>query len=88
MHIYETPFYYIDYCLAQTAALQFLLESRKDYDDAFRRYVRFLSQGGEKVFTDLLREAGLRSPFEEGALADVAKECEALLKNLEKTAGI
>ena len=25
MHIYETPFYYIDYCLAQTAALQFLL---------------------------------------------------------------
>ncbi|MGM9578356.1 MAG: M3 family oligoendopeptidase [Evtepia sp.] len=88
MHIYETPFYYIDYCLAQTAALQFLLESRKDYDDAFRRYVRFLSQGGEQVFTDLLQEAGLRSPFEEGALADVAKECEALLKNLEMTAGI
>lgn len=54
MHIYETPFYYIDYCLAQTAALQFLLASRKDYDDAFHRYVRFLSQGGEKVFTELL----------------------------------
>ena len=60
----------------------------KDYADAFRRYVRFLSQGGEKVFTDLLQEAGLRSPFEEGALAEVAKECEALLENLEKTAGI
>ena len=56
LHIYETPFYYIDYCLAQTAALQFLLESQKDYDDAFRRYVHFLSQGGEKVFTDLLQE--------------------------------
>ena len=34
MHIYETPFYYIDYCLAQTAALQFLLASQKDYDGA------------------------------------------------------
>ena len=44
MHIYETPFYYIDYCLAQTAALQFLLESQKDYDGAFARYVRFLDR--------------------------------------------
>ena len=84
MHIYETPFYYIDYCLAQTAALQFLLESRKDYKDAFERYVRLLSQGGEKVFTDLLREAGLKSPFEEGALKEVAQEIEALLKRLEE----
>ena len=84
MHIYETPFYYIDYCLAQTAALQFLLASRKDYDDAFHRYVRFLSQGGEKVFTELLQEAGLRSPFQEGALQTVAQESEALLNELER----
>ena len=83
MHIYEMPFYYIDYCLAQTAALQFLLASRKDYQDAFRRYVRFLSQGGEKVFTDLLAEAGLRSPFEPGALQEVAAESEKLLRDLE-----
>ena len=88
MHIYETPFYYIDYCLAQTAALQFLLESRKDYKDAFERYVRLLSQGGEKVFTDLLREAGLKSPFEEGALKEVAQEIEALLKSLEEASGL
>ena len=88
MHIYETPFYYIDYCLAQTAALQFLLESRKDYKDAFERYVRLLSQGGEKVFTDLLREAGLKSPFEEGALKEVAQEIEALLKRLEEASGL
>ena len=83
MHIYESPFYYIDYCLAQTAALQFLLASRKDYDDAFRRYVRLLSQGGEQVFTDLLVEAGLKSPFEEGALKEVAQESEALLEALK-----
>jgi M3 family oligoendopeptidase len=85
MHIYESPFYYIDYCLAQTAALQFLLASRKDYDDAFRRYVRLLSQGGEQVFTDLLVEAGLKSPFEERALKEVAQESEALLEALKAT---
>ena len=87
MHIYETPFYYIDYCLAQTAALQFLLESQKDYDGAFARYVRFLSQGGEKVFTDLLEEAGLRSPFQEGALKQLAQETEQLLEKLKADAG-
>lgn len=87
MHIYETPFYYIDYCLAQTAALQFLLESRKDYKSAFLRYVHLLSQGGEKVFEELLKEAGLRSPFEEGALRGVAEETEALLSELSKEAG-
>ena len=65
-------------------ALQFLLASRKDYDDAFHRYVRFLSQGGEKVFTELLQEAGLRSPFQEGALQTVAQESEALLNELER----
>lgn len=87
MHIYETPFYYIDYCLAQTAALQFLLASQKDYDGAFARYVRFLSQGGEKVFTDLLEEAGLRSPFQEGALQQLAQETEQLLEKLKASGG-
>ena len=82
MHIYESPFYYIDYCLAQTAAFQFLLASRKDYDDAFARYLRLSKQGGEKVWTDLLAEAGFPSPFEPGALADLAKNVEALLESI------
>ena len=82
MHIYESPFYYIDYCLAQTAAFQFLLASRKDYDDAFARYLRLSRQGGEKVWTDLLEEAGFPSPFQPGALADLARNVEALLESI------
>lgn len=84
MHIYETPFYYIDYCLAQVVAFEFLLESRKDYEDAFNRYLRFLSHGGEMTFGDLIAEAGLVSPFEEGALEGVAKELEKLLEELRQ----
>ncbi|MBR0199263.1 MAG: M3 family oligoendopeptidase [Oscillospiraceae bacterium] len=82
MHIYESPFYYIDYCLAQTAAFQFLLASLKDYDDAFARYIRLSKQGGEKVWTDLLEEAGFPSPFQPGALADLAKNVEELLESI------
>ena len=79
MHIYETPFYYIDYCLAQTAAFQFLLASQDDYADAFARYLHLSEQGGEKLWTDLLTEAGFRSPFEPGALAQLAAQVEPLI---------
>lgn len=82
MHIYETPFYYIDYCLAQTTALQFLAASRKDYAGAFERYIRFAKQGGEARFPDLIKEAGLLSPFEKGTLEKVARDTEDILKKL------
>ncbi len=82
MHIYEAPFYYIDYCLAQTAAFHFLLASLEDYDEAFARYLRLSKQGGEKVWTELLAEAGFPSPFEPGALKDLAAKVEALLERL------
>lgn len=83
MHIYEVPFYYIDYCLAQVVAFGFLLESQKDYDDAFARYNRYLCHGGELMFTDLIKEAGLASPFDEGALAEVAEGVKKLILSLE-----
>ena len=82
MHIYERPFYYIDYCLAQTAAFQFLMASLRDYDDAFARYLRLSKQGGEKVWTDLLEEAGFPSPFTPGALKELAAQVETLLEKL------
>ncbi len=82
MHIYESPFYYIDYCLAQVVALEFLFASREDYADAFARYVQFVSHGAEKKFPDLIREAGLVPPFEESAVKDVAERAEALIGEL------
>ena len=82
MHIYESPFYYIDYCLAQTAAFNFLLASQEDYDSAFARYMRLSRQGGEKVWTELLDEAGFVPPFVPGALATLAQKVEALLNKV------
>ena len=83
MHIYESPFYYIDYCLAQTAAFNFLLASLEDYDDAFARYLRLSRQGGEKVWTDLLEEAGFASPFTPGALKDLSARVETVLEKIK-----
>ena len=83
MHIFESPFYYIDYVLAQTAAFQFLLASRQDYDDAFQRYLQLSQKGGAEVFTDLLTQAGLKSPFEPGALKDMAGQIEQVLNEIK-----
>ena len=74
MHIYESPFYYIDYCLAQTVAIGFLLASRKDYDKALQAYLHFAKQGGTKAFEELIEEAGLASPFKEGSLQAMAEQ--------------
>lgn len=83
-HIFQSPFYYIDYCLAQTIAFEFLELSLKNYEGALRTYIEHASRTGNYGFTDLVKMAGLKSPFEKGALAEVAELCKKLLRDLEK----
>lgn len=78
-HIYSSPFYYIDYCLAQTVALQFWTMIQKDIKDAWSYYMAYTEQGGSKVFTELLKNAGLKSPFDSECLREVCEEAERWL---------
>jgi M3 family oligoendopeptidase len=78
-HIYGSPFYYIDYTLAQCCAMQFWVRSRRDYAATLEAYVQLCGRGGSAPFQDLVRSAGLVSPFAPGALADVVREAEAVL---------
>lgn len=82
MHIFETPFYYIDYCLAQTVALWFLVKSRENYKEALEDYLTLARTGGQKSFPDLVKEAGIPSPFEEGSLEKLSKEVLRIAKEL------
>ena len=79
-HIYEMPFYYIDYCLAQTVSLEFWAMIQKDEADAWEHYMAYVKQGGSRTFTELLKHAGLKTPFEEECLRTV---CEAAKKWLD-----
>lgn len=80
-HIYSSPFYYIDYCLAQTVSLQFWARIQENQGEAWKTYMRYTEQGGSAVFTKLLENAGLDSPFEESCLKNV---CEKASKWLEE----
>ncbi|MDG2148242.1 MAG: M3 family oligoendopeptidase [Planctomycetota bacterium] len=70
-HIYAYPFYYIDYTLAATCALQFWSRAQSDRDGALTAYVDLCKRGGSLPFRKLVESAGLLSPFEEGCLQEV-----------------
>ena len=74
LHIYECPFYYIDYCLSTMAALQFFLLSLKDHKDAWERYLKLVRRAGLASYTELLQTAGLKVPFEEGSVKGIAQQ--------------
>jgi M3 family oligoendopeptidase len=78
-HIYLSPFYYIDYTLAQTCALQFWLRAREDSQQAMDDYVALCRRGGEAPFRELTRSAGLVSPFQDGCLENVVRQARASL---------
>ena len=79
-HIYSMPFYYIDYCLAQTVALQFWARIQDSLPDAWAHYMAYTRLGGSRTFTELLNAARLDSPFGEDCLRGV---CEKALRWLE-----
>ena len=84
-HIYSSPFYYIDYCLAQTVSLEFWKMIGEDLPDAWQHYMAYTVQGGSHTFTDLLKNAGLDSPFDESCLRGVCEKASAYLDAYDLT---
>ena len=82
-HVFGTPFYYIDYTLAQVVAFQFLAEDLKNHDKAWKKYVKLCKLGGKLPFTGLLEKADLRNPFEEGTVKKNITPLLKVLKNFE-----
>ncbi len=79
-HIFSTPFYYIDYTLAQVCALQFWKRIEIDHDPkAWSDYLAICRRGGTLPFRKMLKIANLKVPFEQGVLGEVASAIEAYL---------
>lgn len=79
-HIYLCPFYYVDYCLAATGALQFWSRSRRDVEGTLDAYAKLCALGGTQNYTGLMASAGLNSPFQEGCLDAVLKDVKGYLQ--------
>lgn len=84
-HIYSSPFYYIDYCFAQTVALEFWALIQKDEKGAWESYKKLVGFAGTKRFTDLVNDSGLGNPFDKETLKSVCKEASDWLDNFDKS---
>lgn len=84
-HIFASPFYYIDYTLAQVLALQFKCEMDKNKEKAWKKYLKLLKLGGKYPFRELLEKAHLRNPFIDGNVKKVIKPQEKLLNGIDDT---
>lgn len=82
-HIFQTPFYYIDYTLAQVVAFQFLVEMRKNQQRAWTKYNKLCKMGGKYPFLKLLENAHLRNPFINGNIKKVVKPLIKILNSFD-----
>lgn len=84
-HVFGTPFYYIDYTLAQVVAFQFLAEDRKNHEKAWKKYVKLCKLGGKLPFTGLLEKDHLRNPFDDGTVKKNIAPLVKILKEFDTT---
>ena len=84
LHIFNDPFYYIDYTLAQICAHQFFGKINKDFNAAWKDYLHLCKLGGTQSFLGLVKEANLKSPFEEGTVAAAMEVVKAKIEEFSK----
>lgn len=82
-HIFSTPFYYIDYALAQLCAFQFWKKADVNRPKAMEEYIKLCKVGGQYSFVELLKYAELDSPFEETTIKSIANYVNDWLQNAE-----
>ena len=83
LHIYQMPFYYIDYTLAQICAFQFWIKSEENREQAWSDYNRLCKAGGSLPFTGLVELAGLKLPFDDGCLESVVEKVSNWLDSVD-----
>lgn len=80
LHIYDYPLYYIDYCIAQTCALEYKAMMDEDYKAAWESYLKLCKLSASDFFTNLVGQVGLENPFKEGCIKKVVAKLEEKLK--------
>ena len=63
LQLFEVPFYYIEYGIAQLGAIGMWMQFKKDQQNALNNYCEALSLGGTKTLPELYKTAGLKFDF-------------------------
>ena len=63
LHLFEVPFYYIEYGIAQLGAIGMWMQYQKNPTQALENYMNALSLGGTKTLPELYKTAGIEFNF-------------------------
>ena len=73
LHVFRYPFYYIDYAIAETGAMQLGMLDAQDHERCLATYLELCRLGGTGSVLELFSQAGLRSPFDPALMADLTR---------------
>ncbi|MFM7051538.1 MAG: M3 family oligoendopeptidase [Planctomycetota bacterium] len=79
LHLFGMPFYYIEYGIAETGAIQMWLNARRDRARALENYRKGLALGGSRPLPELFAAAGLRFELSGSLMKELATEVESEL---------
>jgi oligoendopeptidase F len=82
LHIFEVPFYYIEYGFAQLGAIAVWQNYRKDKQKTIQEYLKALSLGYTKPIGEIYKEAGIRFDFSEAYIKQLIQEVRSELDQL------
>ena len=85
LHLYEVPFYYIEYGIAQLGAIGLWKQFKQNKEAALKNYTTALSLGGTKPLPDLFKTAGLSFNFSPSPISELMLFVKKELDNLQKS---
>jgi oligoendopeptidase F len=84
LHLFEVPFYYIEYGIAQLGAIGLWMQYKSDREKALDNYMKALQLGGTKTLPELYEAAGLQFDF---SPVHIKKLMEFVRKEMESITG-
>jgi oligoendopeptidase F len=84
LHLFEVPFYYIEYGIAQLGAIGLWKQYKENKQQAIENYIKGLSLGGTKTLPELYAAAGLAFDFSPETIKELMDMVRLELENLDK----
>jgi len=84
LHIFEVPFYYIEYGMAQLGALSIYMNYRQNKARALQQYQAFMELGYSKSVKEIYQTAGIEFDFSEARIRELVDFVRQELAEVEK----
>ena len=83
LHIFEVPFYYIEYGIAQLGAIAVWKNYKKNPEEGFNKYLEALKLGYTKTILEIYETAGIKFNFNVEYVKELAEFVKDELKKLD-----